>query len=116
MTTPIQNVSARNTQKVLKDKGDAKKLQALVIAQQQDIANLWAAINNLTLQLDYVFNAMVATSGFTFTAFNPVNGGGVGTGFVSNAANVPQTNNDQVASTGGLVYNNTAVSSLHTQP
>ena len=110
-----QNISAKNTTKVLKDKREAQRLQLIVISLQQDNANLWSALNNLTLQLDYIFHGVTAT-GFTFAAFNPLNGASAGTGWTDNTANLPQTNNDQVGSSAGLIYNNAGASSLHLQP
>ena len=100
-TQTIQNKSAKNLQKILKDKREALQLQAAFIALQQDNANLWAAINAITLQLD--------TNSVAGHPYNPANGG--------TAVNLPATNNDQtVTNNTALVYNNAGLSSLHLQP
>ena len=75
----VQSVSVKQ-QHICKDKREQIALVYALAAAQQDIANLWAALNSITLQLD--------TNSVAGHPYNPVNSGP--------AINLPSAFNDQL--------------------
>ena len=49
---PIQTVSARTVQAILRNKREAIGMQAVISAIQQDLVNLYVSLNAVELQLD----------------------------------------------------------------
>ena len=77
---PIQSVSARTVQSILRNRREAIGMQAVISAIQQDLVNIYAALRAVELQLD---TATVAGNPYA-----PSNGGP--------AVNLPSAINDQV--------------------
>lgn len=80
MALPIQSISSRAVQKILRNKREAIGMQTVISAIQQDLVNIYAAINAIELQLD--------TNNVAGHPYSPANSGP--------AINLPSATNDQV--------------------